>query len=58
VQGDVYADLAEVLSLAGRPREAADVLGQALGCYRRKGNLVSEQRARTRLAELLDATPR
>jgi len=58
VQGDVYADLAEVLSLAGRPQEAADALGQALECYRRKGNVVSTQRARGRLAQLLDAIPR
>jgi tetratricopeptide (TPR) repeat protein len=52
VQGDVYADLAEVLSLAGRPEEAAAALRQALGCYKRKGNLVSAQRARSRLNEL------
>jgi class 3 adenylate cyclase/tetratricopeptide (TPR) repeat protein len=57
-QGDVYADLAEVLALAGRPKEAAAVLGQALGCYERKGNLVSTQRARARLAELVGGTPR
>jgi tetratricopeptide (TPR) repeat protein len=55
VQGDVYADLAEVLSLAGRWKEAAAALEQALDCYERKGNLVSEQRARTRLTELLNA---
>jgi len=58
VQGDVYADLAEVLSLAGRPQEAADALGQALECYERKGNVVSTQRAQGRLAQLLDAIPR
>ena len=57
-QGDTYADLAEVLSLAGRPKEAAAALGQALGCYQRKGNLVSTQRAQARLTELLDAAPR
>ena len=55
-QGDVYADLAEVLSLAGRPKDAAGALRQALGCYERKGNLVSTQRTRTRLAELQAGT--
>jgi tetratricopeptide (TPR) repeat protein len=57
-QGDVYADLAEVLSLAGRPAEAGTALGQALRCYERKGNIVSTQRMQTRLATLLDAVPR
>jgi class 3 adenylate cyclase/tetratricopeptide (TPR) repeat protein len=55
-QGDVYADLAEVLSLAGRPKDAVAALGQALGCYERKGNLVSTQRTQARLAELQDGT--
>jgi class 3 adenylate cyclase/tetratricopeptide (TPR) repeat protein len=50
-QGDVYADLAEVLSLAGRPKEAAEALEQALERYERKGNRVSAQRAQARLAE-------
>jgi tetratricopeptide (TPR) repeat protein len=49
-QGDAYADLAEVLSLAGRPREAADALEQALERYERKGNLVMAARTRDRLA--------
>jgi len=57
-QGDVYADLAEVLSLAGRPKEATEALEQALARYERKGNLVMAQRAQTRLAELQDAAPR
>jgi len=57
-QGDAQADLAEVLSLAGRPNEAAAVLAQALARYERKGNLVSTRRAQTRLAELQDAAPR
>ena len=56
-QGDAYADLAEVLSLAGRPKEAAVALGQALGCYERKGNLVSTQRAQTRLADHQHTAP-
>ena len=57
-QGDVYADLAEVLSLAGHPKEAAAALEQALARYERKGNVVSAQRAQARLAELQDAAPR
>ena len=57
-QGDAHADLAEVLSLAGKPDEAAAALEQALERYERKGNLVSTQRAQTRLAELQDAAPR
>jgi class 3 adenylate cyclase/tetratricopeptide (TPR) repeat protein len=57
-QGDVYADLAEVLLLAGKPDEAAAALEQALDRYQRKGNLVSTQRAQTRLAELQEAAPR
>ena len=51
-QGDMYADLAEVLSLAGRPEEAAEALEQALERYERKGNLVMAERTRARLAEL------
>ena len=57
-QGDVYADLAEVLLLAAKPDEAAAALEQALARYERKGNLVSTQRAQTRLAELRAAAPR
>jgi tetratricopeptide (TPR) repeat protein len=56
--GDTYADLAEVLSLAGRPEDTAAALSQALGCYERKGNLVSTRRTQTRLAELADVAPR
>ena len=57
-QGDVYADLSEVLLLAGKTDEAAAVLEQAVERYERKGNLVSAQRAQARLAELRDAAPR
>ena len=38
-QGDAYADLAEVLLLAGKPDEAAAALQQALDRYERKGHL-------------------
>ena len=58
VQGNVFADLAEVLSLAGRSEEAAEALEQALERYERKGNLVMGQRAQMRPAELQDAAPR
>jgi len=51
-QGDAYADLAEVLLLAGKPDEAAAALEQALERYERKGNRVSAQRVRERLIGL------
>jgi class 3 adenylate cyclase len=41
-----------VLLLAGKPDEAADALEQAFERYERKGNRVSAQRAKKRLAEL------
>lgn len=50
--GDAYADLAEVLLLAGKADEAAAALEQALERYERKGNLVMAERARARLMEL------
>ena len=52
LQGDAYADLAEVLLLAGKRREAAAALEQALGRYERKGNLVMAGRTRARLEAL------
>ena len=52
LQGEAYADLAEVLALAGKPGEAAAALEQALERFRRKGNLVMTQRMRDRLAEI------
>jgi tetratricopeptide (TPR) repeat protein len=57
-QGDVYADLGEVLLLAGQEDEAAAALQQALGRYQGKGNVVMAGRMRQRLAELQDAAPR
>jgi hypothetical protein len=47
-----YADLGEVLSLAGRADEAAVALAEALARYERKENLVMAERTRARLAEL------
>ena len=57
-QGHAYADLAEVLLLAGRRDEAFVALEQALERYERKENRVMAQRVRARLAELRDAAPR
>jgi tetratricopeptide (TPR) repeat protein len=57
-QGDVYADLAEVLFLADRSQEAAEALEQAVERYERKGNVVSTELAQARLAELKDAVQR
>ena len=56
-QGDTYVDLAEVLSLAGRPQEATEALEQARARYEPKGNLVMARRVRARLAELQHAAP-
>jgi class 3 adenylate cyclase/tetratricopeptide (TPR) repeat protein len=54
-QADTYADLGEVLDLAGRPGEAVSALEQALERYERKENLVSAERTRTRLRQLAPA---
>jgi tetratricopeptide (TPR) repeat protein len=51
-QGDAHCDLAEVLTLVGKAEEGASALGQAQGCYERKGNLVMADRVRARLADL------
>jgi tetratricopeptide (TPR) repeat protein len=55
-QGDVYADLAEVLALGGRTGAAADALVQALALYQRKGNVAMAERAEMRIEELRAAT--
>ena len=57
-QGDAFADLAEVLEVAGASGEATAALERALERYERKGNLVSAERTRHRLAELHDVRPR
>jgi tetratricopeptide (TPR) repeat protein len=54
-QGDAYADLAEVLWLAGAHDEAAAAFQLALECYERKEHLVLAQRMRDRLAEMQSA---
>jgi tetratricopeptide (TPR) repeat protein len=56
-QADAYADLAEVLALAGKPEEARVALEQALARYERKGNLVMAERTRERLAARRDEAP-
>jgi tetratricopeptide (TPR) repeat protein len=50
VHADALLDLAEVLALAGQDARAE--LEQALALYERKGNLVMEERTRSKLAEL------
>jgi class 3 adenylate cyclase/tetratricopeptide (TPR) repeat protein len=58
MQGDAYADLAEVLLLSGKPGEAVAALEQALERFERKGNLVMAGRMRERRAGLRDAATR
>ncbi len=45
------ADLAEVLRLAGRPKESAAALEEAIGLHERKGNVVAAKKLRALLAE-------
>jgi tetratricopeptide (TPR) repeat protein len=52
MHGDALADLAEVLRLAGREREAAEALDRALELYEQKGSTVSRDRAQRALAAL------
>ncbi len=52
-QADGYTDLAEVLLLGGKRVDAVAALEQALERYQRKENLVSAERTRARLDELV-----
>jgi tetratricopeptide (TPR) repeat protein len=52
MHGDALADLAEVLRLAGREREAAEALDRALELYEQKGSTVSRDRTQSALAAL------
>lgn len=51
-KAETWADLGEVLTLAGRPREAAEALEQAIARFEAKENLVMAGRMRERLAAL------
>jgi tetratricopeptide (TPR) repeat protein len=51
-QADARMALAEVLQLAGRAPEAAEVVQEALNRYRAKGNVTQSASAEARLAEL------
>jgi class 3 adenylate cyclase len=53
--GDAFLDLAEVLELNGRPAEAEAAVREGLQLYRRKGDLVSAERAESRLAQVRSA---
>ena len=52
VQADAYSDLAAVLALVGKTDQVDTALGEALGRYERKGNIVMAERTRLQLAEL------
>jgi len=52
-QGDALSDHAEVMTLLGRPDDAARALKEAIDAYDRKGICVSVIEARTRLQTLV-----
>jgi predicted ATPase/class 3 adenylate cyclase len=58
LRGEAGMDLAEVLRLAGRPREALDALEEAARRYEAKGNVASADRARAAHREIAAAPPR
>jgi hypothetical protein len=49
LKGDAWADLAEVLELAGKPDEANAAVAEAIALYERKGSVASIDRVRARL---------
>ena len=49
---DALVVLAEVLGLAGKPKEAATALEEAVALYERKGNVVSAAKTRALLEDL------
>jgi tetratricopeptide (TPR) repeat protein len=51
-QAWAYADLADVLLLAGQTNDGAEALEEALARYERKENLVMAERVRARVAEV------
>ncbi len=54
-RGRCSLDLAEVLTLAGRPEEAATALQEALDLFERKGNVVAAEQTRVLLAETTES---
>jgi class 3 adenylate cyclase/tetratricopeptide (TPR) repeat protein len=52
LRADASADLAEVLRLAGRPRESAAASEEAIRLHEQKGNVVASRRLRNLLADL------
>jgi tetratricopeptide (TPR) repeat protein len=56
LQGEAWMDLAEVLALAGRAKEAVDALDEAIRLFEAKGNVVSAARARAARAEVTAAS--
>jgi hypothetical protein len=48
-------DCAEVLEMAGSSREAASLIREAISLFAAKGNVVSTQLARAKLAPLVEA---
>ena len=55
-QAETYADLGDVLALAGRHEEAAEALEEALARYEAKENLVMAGRVRERLGTLREGS--
>jgi tetratricopeptide (TPR) repeat protein len=55
-QGRALMDLAEVLELAGRSKDAVAVVERALELFERKGNVVSAEKARAQLAQAQPTT--
>jgi DNA-binding SARP family transcriptional activator/class 3 adenylate cyclase len=55
LRADSLADLAEVLRLTGRPREAGPLAEQALRLHERKGSTALADRVRVLLAKLSDS---
>jgi hypothetical protein len=56
LHASALSDLAEVLRLANRPKEARAALEDAIRIYEEKGNVTVAQHARGALAELQVAT--
>jgi class 3 adenylate cyclase/tetratricopeptide (TPR) repeat protein len=55
MKGAALMDCAEVLEMAGSSREAASLIREAISLYAAKGNVVSTELARAKLAALVEA---